>query len=360
MPTPAAQTWKTFCQTLANAAQVLAHPNTPQTPLHQAEGLRYLTRLLRAALESQVESADPCHPRFFQLANETIKIGNDNPDNLYHNANISGACTYRIRGTRGTVPYLSFCSTGGGYERDGLMAPTGQLDHGDLHCDEDGAFEVIASAQKQARNWLPLASNSTGIVVRQTFQHRAEESPARYTIKCMTPRRSDALRAEDMEPALLRAAAFVNQTAALFAGWMNDFAAHENQLPANDQARCQRAGGDANIHYHNSRFRLAPEEALLVEFTPPECETWNLQLSNFWMESLDYRYHRIHVNKFTAHYEADGGVRIVIAARAPNTAKFPNWLDTCAHDEGAMLLRYVGARTFPPVTTRVLPLAELA
>ena len=25
----------------------------------------------------------------------------------------------------------------------------------------------------------------------------------------------------------------------------------------------------------------------------PECQTWNLQLSNAWMESLDYRFFRV-------------------------------------------------------------------
>ena len=34
----------------------------------------------------------------------------------------------------------------------------------------------------------------------------------------------------------------------------------------------------------------------------PECQTWNFQLDNWWMESLDYRYHTIHLNKHTASY----------------------------------------------------------
>ena len=58
-----------------------------------------------------------------------------------------------------------------------------------------------------------------------------------------------------------------------------------------------------------SYWRLAPDEALLIEADRiPEAGHWNLQISNFWMESLDYRYHRIHVNKHTAHYEPDGSM----------------------------------------------------
>ena len=87
-------------------------------------------------------------------------------------------------------------------------------------------------------------------------------------------------------------------TASLFVDWMGKFEMHTNALPPNDQEMCHRAGGDANIYYHNSRWRLAPNEALVIEATPPECATWNLQIGNFWMESLDYRYHRVHLNKF--------------------------------------------------------------
>jgi hypothetical protein len=121
---------------------------------------------------------------------------------------------------------------------------------------------------------------------------------------------------------------------------------------------CQRAGGDANIYYHNSCWSLARDQALVIETTPPECATWNFQISNSWMESLDYRYHRVHLNKFTASYEQDGSVRIVLAHDDPGPS-WPNWLETCDHAQGAMLFRYVGAREYPPIRTRVMRFADL-
>lgn len=353
------EAWRDFCRALEAAGEVILREDTPGAPLHRAEGWRYLSRLLRAGLESRVEAGNPCYPRFFQLANETIKIGNDNPDNIYHNANISGAYEYRIRGNRGSVPYLSFGAKGGGYEQGGVMTPTGQLDLDEIACDAAGDFEIIASTKEQPGNWLPMQAHTTSLVVRQTFGDRKRETPAHYRIECLNPDRDDQLDAAFMARALADTAAFVGGTASLFVDWMQRFAEHENALPPNDQEMCLRAGGDANIHYHNSRWRLAEGEALLIEFTPPECSTWNFQVSNYWMESLDYRYHRIHVNKFTAHYEADASVRIVLAHRDPGPA-FPNYLETCGHDCGAMLLRYVGARSFPPVATRVLTLEALA
>lgn len=353
--------WRDFCRALESAGEAVLRPDTPEDPRSRAEGFRYLTRLLRAGLESHVESADPRYPRFFQLSNETIKIGNDNPDNIYHNANISGAYAYRISGQRGAAPYLSFGSKGGGYEQDGAMAPTGQLDQDEMHFAPDGGFEITAACNRppNCANWLPLQPHSTSIVVRETFERRGDGPAASLRIACLNPDADDHLRPEALEPALRRAAAFVRGTANLFVDWMQRFQAHSNQLPPNDQEMCQRAGGDANIYYHNSHWQLAPGQALLVEFRPPDCTTWNLQIGNFWMESLDYRYHRIHLNKHTAELSADGAVRIVLAHRNPGP-QWPNWLETCGLEQGAMLLRYVGAREHPPIAARRLRFAELA
>ena len=116
--------WRDFCRSIERAGDTILQQGTPEDPFQRAEGLRYLTRLLRAGLESHVESADPRYPRFYQLANETIKIGNDNPDNLYHNANLDGRLAYRIRGRRNSVPYLTYVTYGGGYETDGTMVPS--------------------------------------------------------------------------------------------------------------------------------------------------------------------------------------------------------------------------------------------
>ena len=49
------------------------------------------------------------------------------------------------------------------------------------------------------------------------------------------------------------------------------------------------AGGDPNICYYHSYWQLGSEEDLVIEVTPPDCDSWNFQLDNNWMESLDYR-----------------------------------------------------------------------
>ena len=104
---------------------------------------------------------------------------------------------------------------------------------------------------------------------------------------------------------------------------------------------------------------LSPEQVLVIEFSPPQVfQAWNFQLSNYWMESLDYRYHRIAINNSSARLGDDTRVQIIVAHEDPGVC-FPNWLTTAGHEVGAMLLRYVGASNFPAVHTRVLTLAQL-
>ena len=86
--------WEEFCDTLkAAGAVVLAGPGDP---LDRAEGWRYLSRLLRAGLETFVEASDASAPHFQRTTGETVKMGMDNPDNVYLNAPVNGGYDYRI------------------------------------------------------------------------------------------------------------------------------------------------------------------------------------------------------------------------------------------------------------------------
>jgi hypothetical protein len=352
--------WAAFCDQLKAAGERILDEDVPLDPRTRAEGVRYLARLTRLALEKNIEFANPDYPQFYSLSHETAKIGNDNPDNLYLNCAIDGSRDYLITGSRGSVPYVSIETKAGSYGATGDMAPTGHVSLDDLTLAPDGSFELVVSATPQTGNWLPMRADSDNILVRQTFHDRAAEQPAALQISCLNPRGSARLDPDQFAAQLTAAPRFVAGTAGLFVDWMRGFGAHLNQLPANDQQVCLAAGGDPSIHYHNSRWRLAEDEALLVEFRPPAaCRTWNFQLSNYWMESLDYRYHRIWLNAHSAVTDEDGLVRIVVAHDDPGSA-WPNWVTTTGLGEGAMLLRYVEASDFPPVHTRVVTFSELA
>lgn len=351
------RSWEEFCDTLKSAGRTILAENSPDDPLDRAEGFRYLSRLTRAALETFVECADPRAPVLHRPVHETVKIGADNPDNYYQHASISGRYEYRIRGRRGTIHYLDFATQTRGVASSGNSRQSGHLDASDCEIAPDGSFEVLLSCEPKPGNWLPMTPDTTALIVRQTFLDREREKPAELRIERIGgDGKPTPLTPEALDAGLRSAAGLVVGCAALFSGWAQGFQKHTNELPRFDDAISMGAGGDPNICYYHSYWKLGPEEALLIEVKPPECKSWNFQLDNHWMESLDYRYHRIHVNKHTARYRDDGSVRIVVAHRDPGVE---NWIDTAGHAQGTMCFRWIRASLHPQPKTRVVKLSEL-
>ncbi|MFC3890502.1 DUF1214 domain-containing protein [Lentzea rhizosphaerae] len=347
------QAWSQFCRALEKAGEVVLSDQAPDTPLDRAEGYRYLARLTREMLYSCLDNADPDFPRFHEL--DLVKIGADNPDNVYLSANIRGDRTYRITGTRGTIAYFSIGSKANRYAKDGTMASTGELSDSDLVIAPDGTVEIIASADPHDGNWLPLAPDSTGLVVRQTYLDRETEIPGRWHIEQVGgPAEPAQLTPEFLAKALQRAALSVHGTAATFAHWTRTFMKRPNELPDFGQEMFQRAGGDPEIFYLHGYWSLEPGEAWMIETDVPDCPYWNFQLDNWWMESLDHR-RRITVNKHTATL-VDGRLTIVVAERDPGVG---NWIDTCGHSSGTALLRWLGATDHPVPKCRVVSLEEV-
>lgn len=332
------KSWEEFCDNLKTAGAALVYPGTPRDGFQQAEGVRYLSRLTRAALEAYVEYGDVAFPELRRMVHETVKLGADNPDNYYLNAQISGAYEYRIIGNRNTIDYLGFFTQNGTYGTPGGMAPCGVLEGKDLEIDDDGRFEIIMSKERTGKNWLKIEDTTSLLIVRQTFLDRNSEQPAELIIENLDGRKfPNPITPDKIDKGLATAALFVAGAPVLFAKWVNGFKKHANQLPIFDPAVSNAAGGDASIIYHHSYWKLQEGEALMIEFIPPDCDTWNFQLNNYWMESLDYRYFPISINKHTAVVGSDGKIKIIVAASNPG---HPNWIDTCHHHEGTMCLRW--------------------
>lgn len=353
------QAWDEFCDTLKRAGQQVLRPEAPSSPLDRAEGYRYLTRLLRIGLEMHLEFADPAFPGFFSASHETGKIGADNPDNRYLNARVDGRYEYMIEGDRGGAAYFSIGSQKGGYETDGRMEQTGFLDGAEIQPSPDGRIRILLSQTKRSGNWLGMEAATNMVIVRQTFRDRANEKPAQLTIRRLDAgAKPEPLSTARLAAGLANSARFVEGTARVFADWAQSYLPHPNQLPSADQQLCQRAGGDPNIHYYHSYWELKPDEALVIHVPRiPECRFWNLQIDNWWMESLDYRYVRAHFNRYSAQRDRDGGVTMVLAHTDPG---HPNWLETAGHDRGTMCFRWVGAKELVHPQTRVVPVSQVA
>ena len=354
-------TWSDFCDQLKAAGQLLTTPDSPDDVMNRALGYRFLLRLLRAGLESSVDYADPQYPDFFRLADETKGILNDNPDNFYQNCVVDGRFDYRITGKRGTVAWFSIGSKANKGAIAG-MASTGEIDSRDMSFNADGTFEILVSQKEQPGNWLPMTKDTGMLIVRQTFGKRSEEEVTTLKIECLNPERpNNNLNPKELEAQMQRALGFVESTTNLTVEWMARYKRQWlNALPEDDQPLCHAAGGDPNIHYYQSYYDLQPDEAILVHLNNiPECETWNLQISDYWMESLEFRFFDASFNKSTAKYEDDGSVYIVISHEDPGP-RYPNWLRTQGHNPGGLLGRYVGSKNPPKeMPSKVVKVAEL-
>ncbi len=344
--------WTEFCATLEQAGQVILREAAPASPLDRAEGYRYLTRLLRNALYATVENSDPERPAMQGL--DLVKIGADNPDNVYLSAPVRGTASYRITGSRGSIAYVSLGSKANRYAKDGTMMSTGELRNDDIVVGADGSVEIVVSAEPHEGNWLPLAEDSTMVVVRQSFLDRSSEVAGDYRIE----RIGEPLPAPGpLEPqalvkALHRATLGVLGTAATFAQWTELFMTRPNELPDWGQDMFQRAGGDPEIFYLHGYWQLEPGQAWVIETEVPDCPYWNFQLDNWWMESMDYRHHKVSVNKHTARLEGNR-LTLVVADSDPG---WGNWIDTTGHRSGTALLRWVGTDDHPLPTCRVVDL----
>jgi Protein of unknown function (DUF1214) len=333
--------WHDFCEDLKLAGDELARPSTPHDELTVAEGVRHLSRLVRMGLETNVELDDPDFPMIATVVDETRKFGCDNPDTVYQKSVLNGQHAYRISGHRGTVDYLSMTSmkpdTAG-------TVKTGFIDSHSLEIDPDGGFEIELScaAPEGGGNWLRIEPDTHQLNIRQTFLDRKNEDLAALSIERIgvvgTPM---PLALADIERRLTGASTFVRNVAHLFTNWTESYLAHPNQLPPADQAATQAAGGDPNIYFYRSFWELAPDEALLVHIPRvPKCDAWNLQVDNYWQESMDYRYHRSSINRGSASANSDGSVTAVIAHTDPG---HPNWLDTAGHRLGHFAMRWIRA-----------------
>ena len=351
------RSWEDFCDRLRDAGEVVLRDATPMDAFDRAEGYRYLSRLTRVALESYIEAADPRAPVLRRPSHESVKIGADNPDNHYQSAAISGAYEYRLSGTRGTVHYLGFGTYAGNYGSDARMGQSGYLEAADIEIGPDGRFEVHLSCEPRPGNWLRMEPDTSSLIVRQTYEDRAAETIADLAIERVdAPNSPDPVTAEFVDEGLQAAANYVFGTASLFTDWAESFASRPNELPLFDSERARAAHGDPNIVYYHGYWELGEDEALLVEVTPPRCEYWNFQLNNYWMESLDYRYHQIALNHHGAALEPDGSVRLVVSHRDPH---HPNWIETAGHRRGTMCLRWIRAESQPQPATRVVPFDSL-
>ncbi|HMV71326.1 MAG TPA: DUF1214 domain-containing protein [Pseudomonadales bacterium] len=345
------QAWEAFCDSLKPAGAVLARAATPDDQLTQAEGLRKLVRMIRMGFEAALEYGNTGHPEVYQLVTSTTLGEGETSDSRYYQVMIDGSKSYRLSGSRGEAPYVEFTVYAGKIGLDATSAQVGAVTEHELTVKPDGSYELLLAPEKPAgwsSSWIRTTPESTVLFIRQYAHDWSKTRGATFDIEQLGASGDrPPLTIAEVRHALERTSAYVSRSVNIWAAIVDQRrAAEPNRFFVFEVEQDPDESPEMPIghRFSSGYFRLEPDQALLVSFKPADVPYWGLDTTSYWFEPLSYMDHRSHYNNRTVRYEADGSVRIVIAARDPG---MPNWIDTRGHLEGPMIFRW--SRTALPV-----------
>lgn len=223
----------------------------------------------------------------------------------------------------------------------------------DFSADPDGRIEIVLSASRSGRNWVPLREDAGWLFVRQYYYDWNTEVPADLVIEkdgadYPPPPRA----ATDSDAQLRQLATWLRNGPVALQGFVDTFTrAPDDVVPFTPDPV-----GMEGLYYGRGHFTCAPDEAVILEVTPPECLYWSFQLLNRNWESLDWHVRQTSLNGHQAFLDPDGAFRAVIAHHDPGA---PNWLDPAGHRAGLIGGRWLRAASNPSATLRVVPFDDV-
>ncbi|MDG2304992.1 MAG: DUF1214 domain-containing protein [Candidatus Binatia bacterium] len=353
------EAWKLFRKMLDDMAQMV--DEDAECDLERLEGMRVLGRVTTMALELNLDvEADA--PRLYSMDTPTRFVGGPNPDGEYFLSMIDATQAYRVRGQRGSSVYLGFqilAGIGLNPRRMGTNVPDKELE-----IRPDGTFALVFAATKPSDAelggdpWVEIPDDSSALVVREYFADRSAETPAGLSIDRLEPASVPALPQDGSIAERFASAAFtIAKMITLHRTVKPEMLDHPNEFLTADGEELGSENTTPDNLYMIGSWRLAPDEALVLELSPPATRFWNVAIANVWHECIEPLRRRSSVTNAGAVARADGSVRVVMSATNPGAA---NWLDTGGRGRGFMVVRWLDNPSAPPVTTRVVPLEDAA
>ena len=374
------EAWDDFCEQLKSAGRHIEAWGDVPTDADRAEYYRYLSRLARNGLERFVENCEPASPRLRDTPFRcSINAQTPDQDHLLSEWHEPGH-EYRLTGRRGTNDYfiIGVWSAAQGAEVgardwgkrgvDGLadfdpadLTTTGFLASQDIVFEDDGSFEVLCTREKPegATNWLQIAEDSVGLLIRVVYQDRASETGPTIGIERLDEHRRLPIAPDQLASNLARSGQMVLGYADLPRRWWDEtLHARMNRLEFSKDLYLSN-GGVNDRHHAFAAWDVPGDRSLVHRFRVPQCDYWIFQLLNIFQENLDnYEDGQGHVNNSHATVDADGNATVIVSARDPG---FGNWIDRFGHAHGTMSLRFVKCPEAPPeVSTWIVPDAALA
>jgi hypothetical protein len=343
--------WSHLLDRLREASERVLAEAGPRNADDLAAGFRHLLVLLGIGLDAGLRArADPVLAVKPSGVDNVYKWGMDCPDCIYAGGPLRGGESYRIWGNRGTARYVGLQSMAG-------MASSANVLLDELDLGPGGEVELFLSAERHEGNWLPIAPDATALVVRHFFYDWDTEVASSLCIERIGNAGRDAQRpAEDPRAVAARQLIALGDFVVGNLDFFLQFARPDTPntfLPPLDGTAMGAAAENRPVI---GSFELGPDDALVVEVTPPEGLYWSFSIGNPWWETIDYANHQSSLNGHQTAVDDDGVARAVIAHRDPGVA---NWLDTAGHSAGPVILRCVRTETAPVPFTRVVPFSQI-
>jgi Protein of unknown function (DUF1214) len=358
--------WAKFCDTLKEAGKLVFKDANPPTPLHRADGFRFLTQNLGQAFEFALETRNTQYPMFVKFCSPIRKLASDMCDCVYYSAWIDGHSVYRISGKKGTASTWNIGVQGartldayGPGAAKILHEPFGDPPETAIHGDDlvtnwDGTFELYIGGEKQGQNWLPTTPGTRRLFLRQYFD-RWDEEPAEYRIErvAMAEPRPVPDPAEVMA-AMRWAATFVHDVVEFWPdwNWASDYSASPKHLNRfNFPPTIGKEENDKKIGRFGGQmwWGFKPTEAMIVEFEPAP-GYWQLDIGGTFCNSLDFLYRSVSFTPSRTAVDPDGKARFVVSSRDPG---YSNWIDNQGFEAGISTYRSVYPK-FPEFGVKVV------
>lgn len=350
--------WRDFTGALEKLESLVLADDVPARPQDRAEGWRYLLRFLGSGIHVVIPAGDPDYPEFCRMIQNGMSWGLDNPDCNYSWARVRGDASYRIGGKRGSARHLEF-QVNTGHFGDGNVGGwrTVSSIHGrELRAAEDGSFEIVLSPEAHDGNWMKLDPEASFVLLRQYMSDWENERPADLFI--------ERIDAEYPQPALTpdRIEARMDELVTWLSAGARSWESMSRLIlatPPNQVVMTEPLEGNAGLRgqsYGLGHYECAPGEAVLVEFTPPDCLMWSVQLSGWFWESMEFGARQSSLNGSQAELDSDGVFRGVIAHEDPGV---PNWIDPEHHASGTIGIRYLFPQRVEQPTLRTVPVASV-
>jgi hypothetical protein len=342
------RTVEVFCARLRESALVLSQFSLTANPVDRAESFRYLLTMLAYSIDAGILNSDPLEPVFsapYRL--HLLDWGAASPDGVYRRAMVRDDRAYRVHGTLGNVNYFSMDFR--------QSTPATTILREDLDLDEEGNFEIFLGGEPHDNQWWPLHPGTTGLVTRELFDDWLGARRSHLRIECI-----DGQTAPRHEHRASRVAAEFD----LVGDWVLEGAVRFWMDRSRDLAAKQENRFDSQLHRTETKlpvttfgwWKLAPNEALVIELIDPEAAYWGLQLATSLWHTLDYANRLTTINPAQAHRDDDGVYRFVLAHADPGVY---NWLDTTGLEQGVLILRLCGATKPVPPKCRLVEVAEI-